>query len=69
MVLLSRLGGRNSIAVGRSTAEESLINKMAQAAVQGLNQPFHPLNEQQQPPCCAMRKASLIIPTNDIQLK
>ena len=55
---VGRLGAaRNSIAVGRSTAEETLINKMAQAAVQGLNQPFHPLAEQ--PPCCATRKASI----------
>lgn len=56
---VGRLGAaRNSIAVGRSTAEETLINKMAQAAVQGLNQPaFHPLAEQA--PCCAARKASI----------
>lgn len=54
---MGRMGARNSIAVGRSTVEESLINKMAQAAVQGLNQPFHPLGDQQ--PCCATRKASI----------
>lgn len=62
---LGRLGARNSIAVGRSTADETLINKMAQAAVQGLNQPFNPLASTDQP-CCLARKASLI--PGDIQL-
>lgn len=64
----SRLGAaRNSIAVGRSSAEETLINKMAQAAAQGLNpvgHPFHQLAATE--PCCAARKASIC--AGEIQL-
>lgn len=56
---LNRLAtARNSIAVGRSTNEETLINKIAQAAVQGLNQPAYQLSAEQ--PCCLGRKTSLI---------
>lgn len=65
-----RLGtARNSIAIGRSTADETLINKMAQVATQGLTQPnlsFHHqmINEQ---PCCAARKQSTSICPTDLQ--